>query len=206
MMTPLVLDTYHGNEIDDMKAIYTFGIRGIIHKATESTRFKDSKYAARRGWAIDNGLLWGAYHFIRPGNIAAQASFFVDAAKPDATTLLALDYEDKGVSLADVRTFLKAVREATGQRPKLYGGSVLKEKLGKKADPFIATHRLWMPQYGPKAVLPPGWNTYWLWQYTGDGIGPLPHNCPGVTTKNIDLNVFGGVDLATEWVDNLSIV
>ena len=41
---------------------------------------------------MDAGLLWGAYHFLRPVSIAAQVDFFLKIASPDNTTLLALDH------------------------------------------------------------------------------------------------------------------
>jgi lysozyme len=208
-MIPLVTDLSHHNQVTNMKAVYDAGIRGIIHKATEGTYYKDATYKARRQWALDNGLLWGAYHFCHSGPVEAQVNYFLDYADPDGTTLLALDFEEntKGtMSLAQAKQFLQLVRDKTGQKPKLYGGSLLKEKLGKTADPFLASHRLWMPQYGPKATLPVGWHTYWLWQYTGDGVGPAPHGVKGITGNAIDLNAFGGKDLKQEWVDNLSII
>src|SRR5262245_54459817 len=56
-------------------------------------------YAVRRGSAMNAGLLWGAYHFLRPGSIPAQVDFFLKIAAPDNATLLALDHEDGRVPL-----------------------------------------------------------------------------------------------------------
>lgn len=208
-MTPLVTDLSHHNSITDIKAVYDAGIRGVIHKATEGTYYKDPTYKARRQWALDNGLLWGAYHFAADTDVEKQVDYFLDYADPDGLTLLALDYEENSrtgnMSIAQAKQFLQLVRDKTGQKPKLYGGSLLKAGLGKKADPFLASHRLWIPQYGPKATLPPGWSKYWLWQYTDGNVGPTPHRVPGITGL-VDLNTFGGTDLYSEWVDNLSVI
>ena len=44
------------------------------------------------------------------------------------------------------------------------------------------------------------WEKAWLWQYTGDGVGPLPHNVPGIG-RNMDINHYAGSDeeLAARW-------
>jgi hypothetical protein len=43
-----------------------------------------------------------------------------------------------------------------------------------------------------------------LWQFTGDGVGPMPHTMPGILTKGIDINSFQGTrdDLVEAWTDN----
>ena len=93
-INPKVVDLYHGDGVTDFAAAYAFGIRGIIHKATQGTDIADPAYAARRKLAADAGLLWGAYHFNSGDDPALQAKHFLSVAEPDATTLLALDFED----------------------------------------------------------------------------------------------------------------
>lgn len=180
------------------------GIRGVIHKATQGKAFVDGKFAGRREWAGETtDLLWGAYHFGTGDPVGAQIDHFLSIARPDGKTLLALDYEPnpggKTMSLTQAKQFLTLVHEQTGQRPVLYSGHLLKEVLKGKADPFLSKHRLWLAQYGPKAKLPPGFAKYFLWQYTGDGIGPSPHDVDGIIDRGVDLNVFGGKNLKLEW-------
>jgi GH25 family lysozyme M1 (1,4-beta-N-acetylmuramidase) len=173
MPTPLVVDLYHGDQTPDFTALYDAGILGVIHKASEGADFVDPAYSRRRHAAEDAGLLWGAYHFLRPGgDMAQQAAFFVAAAAPDADTLLVADHEDSGVSLADLKSFLAAVVAAVpGASPVLYSGSVIKEQLGPASDPELAAYRLWVAEY---CSPPPNWPTatwaeWWLWQYTDTG-------------------------------------
>jgi lysozyme len=116
--------------------------------------------------------LWGAYHFLRPGLIAAQVDFFLKVAAPDETTLLALDHEDKRVALIDAQEFLLRVEDVIGRKPVFYSGSVIKEQLDSRIDGYLAAHRLWLAQYGPRPVTPRNWPSAWLWQFTGDGLGP----------------------------------
>ena len=201
VINPMVVDLSHHNDVADFGAVKVAGIAGVIHKATEGVSFTDKLYGGRRVRALDVGLLWGAYHFLRPGSIAAQVDFFLKAASPDDTTLLALDHEDKRVTLIDAKEFLLRIEDAVGRKPVLYSGSVIKEQLGNRIDGYLAAHRLWLAQYGPRPVTPRNWPSAWLWQFTGDGIGPQPHSIPGIVGSGIDINSYEGdaVKLTAEW-------
>ena len=195
--TPLVLDLSHHNDVTSFANIYAAGVRGIIHKASEGVTMVDKTHAKRRQDALAAGLLFGSYHFADNSTVANQVSNFLRAAQPDENTLLALDWEDKGkrtMTLAQAKEFLQLVYDKTGQRPILYTGNVGKEALGGRPDAFLNRHRLWLCQYGPKAVCPPGWETPWLWQYSEVGV------IAGIGDSKVDLNTFNGKDLAAEWV------
>lgn len=185
------------------------GIRGIIHKASEGAAIVDKTYAKRRKDAVAAGLLWGSYHFGDNSTVKTQVANFLRAADPDDTTLLALDWEPAGtggrrtMSLDQAKEWLALVHEKTGQMPLLYSGSTIKEVLQGRPDPFLSQHRLWLCHYNAKPVLPVGFEKFWLHQYTGDGSGPEPHTVSGIKDKGLDLNVFGGSNLAKEWVCKL---
>jgi lysozyme len=199
-----VIDISHWQDEIDFAAVKASGVIGVIHKCTEGDDYLDptfeerrDKYAARRQSARTIGLLWGAYHFLRPGDMVEQANWFVRNVDDDAPTLLAADHEDPGVSLDDLKLFLETVRTLTGQRPCVYSGHVIKEQLGGAGDVFLSRHRLWLAHYSSEPSWPDHtWSTYWLWQYTDTG------SCPGVT-GNCDLNRFVGDDtdqLVEEWL------
>ena len=82
-INPLVVDLSHHNDVADFGKVKAAGIAGIIHKATEAIDFVDNTYAVRRGHAVNAGLLWGAYHFLRPVSIPAQVDFFLKIAAPE---------------------------------------------------------------------------------------------------------------------------
>jgi len=189
-INPLVVDLSHHNDVTDFSAVKAAGIAGIIHKATEGVGFTDKLYADRRGRALGVGLLWGAYHFLRPGSTAAQVDFFLKVAAPDNATLLALDHEDERVALIDAKEFLLRVEDAVGRKPVLYSGFLIKQQLGNSIDGYLAAHRLWLAQYGPRPVTPRNWPSAWLWQFTGDGVGPKPHSIPGIVGSGIDINSY----------------
>ena len=200
-INPLVVDLSHHNDVADFGKVKAAGYAGIIHKATEAIGFVDKMYTIRRGPAMNAGLLWGAYHFLRPVSIPAQVDFFLKIAAPDNTTLLALDHEDERVLLINAKEFLLRVEDAVGRKAVLYSGFLIKEQLGDRMDAYLAAHRLWLAQYGPRPVTPRNWPSAWLWQFTGDGVGPRPHSIPGIVDTGIDINHFDGdaAKLAAEW-------
>lgn len=215
--TPRVVDIYHGDNVEGNDCVAGFqkakdaGVWGIIHKASQGTNYKDTAYDRRRDAAEKVGLLWGAYHFNNGDDVADQVDQFMKAANPDKNTLMVLDFEDNprsNMSIHEAVSFLKLLEDKIGHEAALYSGNRLKDNITKlSSDEFeyITSKRLWLCQYGPRAKLPKGFDKYWLWQYTGDGMGPLPHYVPGITVpggKGIDLNVYDGTleDLQKEWI------
>ncbi len=202
-INPVVVDIYHGDEVSSFPAARQFGIRGVIHKATEGRTRTDSAYARRRPNAAKAGLLWGAYHFMRPGDPVRQADYFVDKAKPDPQTLVAIDHEDARVPLADAIKFMRRVEERIGRKVVLYSGFLIKEQIRRATaaeKSYLAGRRLWLSHFGAKPKWPPTWRAPWLWQFTGDGEGPPPHSVPGLQDK-LDVDSYAGTadQLAAEW-------
>ena len=207
VITPRVIDISHHNDVRDFKLAAGSGIWGVIHKATQGKAYADPNYAGRRVLATNAGLFWGAYHFNTGDEVKSQAQWFVDKAKPDDKTLMVLDYEDNRLSNMNIHQaveFLHRVEGLTGRKAAIYSGNRLKESidlLNSIDRAYLTLHRLWLCQYGPVAKLPNGFAKYWLWQFTGDGIGPLPHSVPGIAGSGIDINTFQGTrdELAASW-------
>src|SRR5271169_5513334 len=128
---PVIVDLSHFDDVQDWNAVKEFGILGVINKATEGLGMIDKTFAIRRKPAADHGLLYGAYHFMRPGNPAAQADHFlevVNSVDDSEHLLLALDHEDRNVPLANAKQFLALVLEKAGRRAVLYSGFLIKEQ------------------------------------------------------------------------------
>jgi GH25 family lysozyme M1 (1,4-beta-N-acetylmuramidase) len=208
---PVVIDLSHHNNVQNWDAVKNFGILGVINKATEDDNYVDKTLAIREAPVRARGLLYGAYHFLRPGDPVAQADFFLDTVatlkNPD-DMLLALDHEDSDVPLDDAKAFLARIREKAGRSAVLYSGHLIKEQLGDTADEFLASHRLWLSHYSANPVWPANWAAPWLIQFTGDGVGPTPHNVPGIVAGNagLDIDHYGGTaeQLKAEWVNGVA--
>jgi lysozyme len=181
----VVVDLSHHNGTVDLKVAAAEGsILGVIHKATQGLTYSDPLYDANRLKAADAGLLWGAYHFGTGGDGVQQAEFFLQRTAPVDDILLVLDFEANAqgpsMTLEEARAFVTHVKQATGRFPGLYGGHYLKDLLGPSTDAVLANCWFWLSQYGPTAVVPPNWKTWTMWQYTDGGMGPTPHDVPGI--------------------------
>ena len=184
-MSTEVLDLSHHNTVASWDAIKKSGIVGIIHKASEGSNYADPTYNSRRAEATKAGLLWGAYHFMRPGDQKAHAAWFLACATPKPNDLICADYEDDAMSLDDLQAFLAAIYSLVGRRAVIYSGHLIKEQVGNRIMPGLAEHQLWIAQYttASQPEWPKGtWPSYFLWQFTDTG------SAPGVT---------GGVDCNT---------
>jgi lysozyme len=193
-MTPVVVDLSHWNAVTSFDALVQAGIAGVILKATEGSTYVDPAYSGRVAQARAAGLLVGAYHYLAPGNQDRAATFFLQTAQPIPGMLLAVDHEDAGVMLDDLKVFLVTVQMRSGIRPVLYSGGLIKSQLGTGTDTILATFRLWLAEYTTGAPTWPTavWPEWWLWQYSDTG------KISGVS-GNVDLNAYSGASIALEW-------
>jgi GH25 family lysozyme M1 (1,4-beta-N-acetylmuramidase) len=211
MFSPVVHDLAHFNNCN-FSQFKAGGGLGVIHKASQAAI--DDRVARRLPLIKAVGLLAGCYHFNQVGHTPlVQAQLFLSSIKAagfePSKDLVALDWEPPAISLADVLAFMDLVEQALGHGCVLYGGSVIKAQMPRataaQRDAF-ARRRLWLSQYGPAPRMldvnhePLPWTKPWLWQYTGDGVGPEPHQMPG-TAHGADLNVFDGTaeELCGQW-------
>jgi GH25 family lysozyme M1 (1,4-beta-N-acetylmuramidase) len=164
------------------------GVKFVVHKATEGTSFPDELYPKRRSQAAEAGLVWGGYHFARPGKSSGrkQAQFFLSRAKPEAGNLLpVLDLEkDDGLSPADVAAwaedFAEEVKLRVGVDPIIYTPFDLPRRLGP----------LWVARYSDAnraPRIPKPWKRHTIWQFS-DGTFGHPKEVPGI--GHCDLNTL----------------
>src|SRR5262249_33591515 len=131
-------------------------------------------------------------------------------------------YEDNPhspMSAQQAWDFMREVEQRAGRMCWIYGGNRIAEHISplchssSAAADYFKARPLWLCQY--KTGLPAGidlpelkkhirvpapWSGFTLLQYTGDGIGPLPHTVNGLE-NGADLNVFDGTadQLAGLW-------
>ena len=201
--TNAVIDISHHNGTIDLSNAQRAGVVGIIQKATQGTSYRDPTYQTNFQQAQSLSLAWGAYHFGNGDDGIAQADSFLNAVQPTAGTLLVLDFESNTagstMSLQDAKDFVTHIQAATGIWPGLYGGSYLKEQLGSQADPILQNCWLWLAQYGPTPVLPPGWDNWTLWQFTDGHIVTDPSPIPGISPCDRDYFIDTQAVLQTKW-------
>jgi lysozyme len=198
----MVVDLSHWDPADDYAAALDDGIVGCIYKATEGAGYCDPTYVAQQHAAKAAGLQWGAYHFADASNTQGQVDNFLRFAAPDSDELFCLDWEDNGgdtMSLSAVKQWIDAVEKALGRPGEcvLYGGNTVKEN--GNADPFLTARRLWLCQYSSSAVLPDGYDDYWLWQFTDGVYGPSPHEIDGIGPCDINSYEGSAEQLIGEW-------
>jgi GH25 family lysozyme M1 (1,4-beta-N-acetylmuramidase) len=212
-LTVYVADMGSQNPVDFVK-LSKSGCVGVIHRATRSNQQTDPLYRSRRELGRANGLKWGAYAFNTGEPVADQVSRFVSFAMPAADESAWLDLERNPggtgqMTLGGVVEFLDRVDGRLGRRCGLYSGDVIKSLVTKATDDqrdFLALHPLWGCEYGPRwrnvdaNGHPLPWDKPFLWQLTGDDIGPEPHTLDGLE-QGADLSVFDGTadDLRAQW-------
>lgn len=214
MLKPGVVDISHWNTIigdsysaavSSLQRTKDSGVVGFIHKATENDSYTDDMLKYRSDLCRDVGLKFGTYHFLRGGGMGAQVAFYYDTVmsiqqhEGEASEwLFVCDYEDPAVPLSDVADFMDQLDAVTGayQHPVLYTGFALKDKIKAGQDASRLTkYALWLAHYSTEPTLPPGWDRYFLWQYSDKA------SVPGIQAPT-DVNAFDGTaeELMEQWV------
>lgn len=95
------------------------GLDFVVVKATEGTSYVNPKQKAEAGKARQDGMAVGFYHFLHPGYIWAQASYFVEQCDSLPGDMLIVDWErtENGnyASCQEKDQFLAAVKELRPQ-------------------------------------------------------------------------------------------
>lgn len=89
----------------------TAGLGFVFVKATESTTYTNPKHADQVAHARAAGLVVGHYLFQRPANVTLQANYFAAHAGVKPGDLIAVDWEDTGVSCANKDAMVKTLQK-----------------------------------------------------------------------------------------------
>ncbi|MFF3171096.1 MULTISPECIES: glycoside hydrolase family 25 protein [unclassified Streptomyces] len=105
----------HGVDVSShQSSIDTDGLDFVFIKATEGRSYVNPHLAEQTKRARDAECVVGFYHFLWPGNIAAQAAYFLSKAPEKAGELLAVDWEENGegtrASNAEKDQFIREVK------------------------------------------------------------------------------------------------
>lgn len=179
----------HNRNMKDVNSINDFDF--VIMKASEGATYRDSSAMYYHSF-LDVDTLRGFYHYARPenGNSAkSEASNFVSAILKymDGKTILALDVEDKALSVPDLDSwcleFCQYVYNATGVRPLIYCSEAECKRFKKCAK---ADFGLWVAKWSmmkpTKSKIKP-WEVFAIWQNSNNTI---------VSGVRCDHNYFNG--------------
>lgn len=134
------------------------GLGFLIARATYGTD-PDSTFVMHTTAARKAGLVTGAYHYGRHGNVSGQVDAFLQAAETADVDLIAVDLEKDGdnpaMTNAEAKAFIDAVR-ARGRKIGLYASSL-------RPYPDLGQDWRWVADYRDISHPPVAWD---IWQYT----------------------------------------
>ena len=165
------IDASHHQGPIDWEAVAGDRIRFAYLKASEGTSYTDPTFAGHRDAAQAAGIRVGGYHYFSLcSDGAAQAQHFaavLGELSPRADLPPAVDLELAGqcatppgreALLAEVRTFLDAVDQATGRAPVVYLYPEFEAAYGLAGE--LDDHRQWVRRIGDR----PPVRDWWIWQ------------------------------------------
>jgi len=142
----------------------------------------DSQFAPNWSKMQAAGILRGAYQFFEPGeDEVAQANLMISAVGQlgagDLPCMIDVETtggQSGGAIAAKVAHWIQLVEQGTGKHPIIYTGSYFwQDNVGSTS---FGSTPLWIADYGPSCpLIPPGWSTWTMWQYS-DGNGSLDHD------------------------------
>jgi lysozyme len=198
------IDISHWQGFPDFAKVKAAGVIAMIHKATEGTSYTDPNRAKNCANAIKAGIAVCCYHWIKPGNAAAQMQYFLSVVDPQPGERVVIDYEEDGCTLADLHEAVNTlVADPRELQITVYSGHLLKEQLGSNDDLFLGLNTdLWLAQYTtgtpswPEATYP----SWTLWQYSETGT------LDGIDGTAVDLNRFNGSDQELlDWISPTAV-
>ncbi|MFI9648091.1 glycoside hydrolase family 25 protein [Streptomyces sp. NPDC052040] len=159
----------------------TSGLSFVFIKATEGHSYVNPKLTAQTKTARDAGCVVGFYHFLWPGDLAAQAQYFVSKAPEQAGDILAVDWETTGdgtrASNAEKDSFIRQVKSLRpANRVVLYTNRAFWLNVDTTS---YAGDGLWIADYvtAGKPRIQAAWRFH---QYTSD---PVDKDVANFTTK-----------------------
>jgi len=200
-----IIDLSHHNgprAISGLETAYKSGIRAVIHKATEGTTFVDKQFRAVRDEARRLGMLFGSYHFGTASDSIEQAKHYLDIVGPSDGELLILDLEanspnpSSSMFVVGASFFVGAIRKSTGRTTDSIGLYSRSNYLSRfPSNQNLLNCWLWLARYNAtkEPVVPTGWSSWDLWQFTDKS------DIPGIGL--CDRSRFRGSydDLVTFW-------
>ncbi|HUG31198.1 MAG TPA: glycoside hydrolase family 25 protein [Candidatus Limnocylindria bacterium] len=191
------IDISHWQGTIDWAKVKAAGKTFAIAKATEGIGWKDDAYDRNKAGAMGQGILFGAYHFARPGSNdpVKEADWFVDTMGQERGMLIpTLDLERTGglgpTALTDwVKAWLQRVDQRLGVKSMIYVSPSFWRTYMDNTRWFADNGYsvLWVAHWNTTSPSVPadnwGGRSWTFWQYTSDGV------VPGISGR-VDLNRY----------------
>ncbi|MFF2094878.1 glycoside hydrolase family 25 protein [Streptomyces sp. NPDC058202] len=141
----------------------------VFVKATQATNYVNPKHAAQVARARANHRVVGHYHYLTATpSVTAQMDYFLTHAAAQPDDVLAVDWEEAGVSCAEKDAALKYLKsKASGHKVLLYCSQSY--WTGRDTTNYAADG-LWVAQYNGKPGKPSIKATWLLHQYTSTPV------------------------------------
>jgi len=173
------IDVSEAQGVIDWQQVARSGVRAAYIRATQGTAQVDARFHENAQNAAQAGISVGFYHpLIASQDGTAQAAHFLKQIEAHPYQLPpAIDVElDNGQTPAVIADRLYAMATAVEaliqRRPVIYTSwGFWSSKVGGQHDSYFGNCKLWIANYtdASKPLIPRGWSTYWLWQYTSSG-------------------------------------
>lgn len=150
----------------------TSGLDFAIIKATEGASYTNPRMVSQAATARSAGLIVGFYHFLLPGNVQAQAEYFVRQAASQEYDLLVCDWESSAhgsPSCAEKDAFLKAVQKLRGSNHRVLLYCNRDFWLNRDTTSFAADG-LWIAEYNGRPGKPSIKAPWVIHQYTSTPV------------------------------------
>lgn len=174
-------------------------VSGVILRACYGI-WKDTAFDRHYAEFTARGVPCGAYHYIiGSASIQAQADAFnVAVGLKDMRLGCWIDVED---TRANTKLYRKNVLDYAALQPDMGIYTSKGAWATIMGGTYLTDRKLWVAHYttNPYPLLPTGWDSWWLWQFTSSG------RLAGYA-GNLDTNRFNGDDADfAEWVGDLPI-
>ncbi len=185
----------------DWSKVAGSGIGFAFARVSDGTHFPDPEFAANWSGMKANGVVRGVYQYFRAGtDPTAQANLLLGAVGtlqpgdlPPVCDVETLDGQSASTLVANLKTWVSAIKTATGLTPIIYCGSGFWNTLGTT----MGNDDLWVANWQVSSPsIPSGWVTWWFWQYNDTGTIPGVPSAPDVDVFNgsaDDLAFYSGV-------------
>ncbi|MFH8338268.1 glycoside hydrolase family 25 protein [Streptomyces sp. AM6-12] len=107
----------HGIDVSSFQSTSydTDGLSFVFMKATEGRSYVNPRLTAQTKTGRDAGLVVGFYHFLWPGDLSAQADYFLQHAPERSGDILAVDWEPTSdgshASNAEKDSFIRKLKQ-----------------------------------------------------------------------------------------------